>query len=79
MKYQHKITKVIVQVEKFNGDHQLQLICENKIISGQIKKGQYLISYFAENNSAGVIVDQKIMDEDVFLKLYEPKKELLFD
>ena len=46
MKYQHKITKIVVQAEKFTEEKQIQLIHETQLVFGQVKKDQYLLSFF---------------------------------
>jgi hypothetical protein len=76
MKYKHKITQITVQAQQFNNDTQLQLITENQLVFGQVKKDQYLVSYF---NDKGEVINQIILDEDVFKNTYEPVKQLLLD
>ena len=74
MKYQHRTTKIVVHAQQFKLDQTIHLISEHQIIDGQIKNGQYVVSFYSPE---GEIVNQKIMDEDLFLEQYEPKKELL--
>ena len=76
MKYQHKITKIIVDAKKYNSTQQLQLLTEVGLVFDQVKGGQYLISHL---NERGEINKQYIIDEDVFLQNYMPVKELLLD
>ena len=74
MKYQHKITKIVVQAEKFTEEKQIQLIHETQLVFGQVKKDQYLLSFF---NEKGEVVNQQIINKEQFLEQYEPKVELL--
>ena len=74
MKYKHKITQIVVQAQQFHNDTQLQLIVENSVVSGQVKKDHYLVSYF---NDRGEIINQVILDEETFNNTYEVVKQLL--
>ena len=76
MKYQHKITHIVVEAAKFQRDTQVELISENKLILTPIKEGQYLVSRF---NDKDEIISQVILNEDAFNNTYEPLKQLLLD
>jgi hypothetical protein len=55
---------------------QLQLIVENQVILSEVKKDQYIVSYF---NDRGEVINQVILDEETFNNTYEVVKQLLFD